>query len=384
MVINNNLAAMSSSDNLSTAQSRLAQSLARISSGSKIVQPGDDAAGLAMGTRLDAQIHRIAGAKSNVANATSFVQTQDGYLKKVGKALDRMSELSILAQDATKSDPDRELYNKEFSELKDYIKTAADKEFNGVTLFSATTLDVTIDSEGGSFDMKGIDMLGPNSKYAPTSLGSISGKSKLSELGMGSPVVRLTEGTILLGSGSPIVISKNDTIEQVFARIHEANPNLTASLDPASGKVTIANASGSPVTLTQTGTNLLEQLKLPSPTTITAASASTSSSGVEIPGSLDILTVDNAAASLTAIKAAITQLASDRATIGSYQARLSYTSEQLSISKENLTAASSRIQDVDIADESTEYAKANIMVQSGTAMLAQANQLPQQVLRLLQ
>ncbi len=271
MVINTNLAAMSSTDNLSTSQSRLAKSLARISSGSKIVQPGDDAAGLAVGTKLDAQIHRTAGAKANVANATSFVQTQDGYLKKIVKAFDRMSELSILAQDATKTDADRTLYNMEFTELKDYINSAATKDFNGVSLFSANALAVTIDSEGGSLSMAGVNISGSGSVYG-----------------------------------------------------------------------------------TATGTN----------------------SGVT--------TVAGAKQALIDVKAAITTLASDRAKIGSYQSHLNYASEQLTISKENLSAASSRIQDVDIAEESTEYAKANIMVQSGTAMLAQANQLPQQVLRLLQ
>ena len=87
---------------------------------------------------------------------------------------------------------------------------------------------------------------------------------------------------------------------------------------------------------------------------------------------------------LANVKAAITQLATDRATIGAYQARMSFTSEQLIISKENLTAATSRIQDVDVAEESTQYARYNILVQSGTAMLAQANAMPQTVLRLLQ
>ena len=90
------------------------------------------------------------------------------------------------------------------------------------------------------------------------------------------------------------------------------------------------------------------------------------------------------AAALTSVKAAITQLATDRATIGASQSRLNFTGEQLAISKENLTAASSRIRDVDVAEESTQFARYNILVQSGTAMLAQANQMPQSVLRLLQ
>ena len=99
---------------------------------------------------------------------------------------------------------------------------------------------------------------------------------------------------------------------------------------------------------------------------------------------LDVTTTVNASAALTAVKTAITQLATDRATIGAYQSRMNFTSEQLTVSKENLSAASSRIQDVDVAEESTQYARYNILVQSGTAMLAQANQVPQSALRLLQ
>jgi flagellin len=218
-------------------------------------------------SRLDAQVQRLGAARSNVANAISFTQTQDGYLKKIGKALDRMSELSVLAQDVTKTDNDRALYNAEFATLSAYITDAAAKEFNGVPLFSANALNVTTDGDGATFAMNGID--------------------------------------------------------------------LTA-------------------------------------TQYTTATA----------GTID--TVDNAVTALASVKDAITKLSEDRATIGSYQARLSHTADQLTVSKENLTAASSRIKDVDMAEESTEFAHKNILVQAGTAMLAQANQVPQSVLRLLQ
>ncbi len=374
MVINNNLAAMSSSDNLSTSQSRLARSLARISSGSKL--PFDDAAGLSVGTKMDAQIHRINGARSNVSNATSFVQTQDGYLKKIGKALDRMSELSILAQDATKSDADRTLYDKEFSELKSYIATNVDKEFNGVSLFSSSPLTVTIDSEGGSFAMLGINVA--QAPYAVVSNPAAKATMKLSELSIA--------GGSIIGIGAlPVAISVNDTLKDVFDRIHTADPNITASLNETTGLVTLTNASGAPVAITQIGTDFLQKTKLAASGALTVAAGgyATSTGNVGASG-LGVGTVAAAQASLTAVKLAISQVGSDRATLGSYQARLGYSSEQLAISKENLTAASSHIQDVDIADESTEYARANILVQSGTAMLAQANQLPQQVLRLLQ
>lgn len=267
MVINTNIQALTASANLQSSQSMLAKSLARLSSGSKIVNPSDDAAGVAVASRLDSQIKRTDAAKVNVVNAISFTQTQDGYLKKVAKALDRMSELTLLAQDVTKGDNDRALYDTEFQQLIAYIDNSATKDFNGVSLFSTTTLNVTLDSEGNTFAMGGIDL--------------------------------------------------------------------------ASSAYTGALAAG-------------------------------------------VATTTTALAALTSVKNAINQLASDRATIGAYQSRLNFTSDQLTISKENLTAASSRIQDTDVAEESTQFARYNILVQSGTAMLAQANQLPQSVLRLLQ
>ena len=270
MVINTNIQAQINSDNLQTTQTRLSKSLARLSSGSRIIQPSDDAAGLAVASRIDAQINRIQAAKYNVNNAVSFVQTQHGYVQKIGKALDRMGELSILAQDGTKTDSDRDLYNKEFSQLQSYISSAATKDFNGVSLFSPSNLEVAIDSDGTPFQMAGLNM----------------------------------------------------------------------AVVPYS---TVVDSSA-----------------------------------------VNVSTTVGAAAALTQIKTVITQLSKDRANIGAFQTRLNYTSEQLTVSKENLSAASSRIQDTDVAEESTEFAKQNILSQSGTAMLAQANQLPQSVLRLLQ
>jgi flagellin len=267
MVINTNIQALAAAANLQTSQDMLAKSLSRLSSGSKIVNPADDAAGVAVAMRLDSQIKRTDAAKSNVVNAISYTQTQDGYLKKIARALDRMSELTLLAQDVTKSDTDRALYNTEFRQLGEFISNTATKEFNGVSLFSTNTLRVTLDSEGTTFEMEGISL---------------------------------------------------------------ATPAYTAAI------------------------------------------------------ASDISTTAGAVAALANVKQAIAQLAADRAKIGAYQSRLNFTCDQLVISKENLAAASSRIQDVDVAEEATQYARYQILVQSGTAMLAQANALPQSVLRLLQ
>ena len=267
MVINTNTSALSSARLLSDSTSMLSKSLARLSSGSKLVSPEDDAAGLAVSLRFDAQVNRITATKNNVGNAVSFSQTQDGFLQKVGKALDRMSELAILSQDVTKSNADRALYQKEFTTLGAYVNNVATKDFNGVSLFSASALSVTIDSDGNTFSMTGL--------------------------------------------------------------------NLSAS------------------------------------------TYSTATAG-------DVSTTTGAATALTNVKLAITQLATDRATLGANMSRLTYTNDQLSVLRDNLSAANSRMKDVDVADESTQFARYNILVQAGTAMLAQANASPQSALRLLQ
>ena len=267
MVINTNVSAQSSSRLLSASSDMLAKSLARLSSGSKIMSPEDDAAGLAVSLRFDAQISRTNAANANVGNAVSFSQTQDGFLQKVGKALNRMSELSILSQDVTKTNADRTLYNSEFSTLSAYITNTASKDFNGVSLSSASALSVTTDGDTGTFSMAGINV----------------------------------------------------------------------------GASAYTTATGSTVT-----------------------------------------TTTNAATALTNVKAAITQLATDRSTVGASISRLSLTREQLGVLTDNLTAANSRIKDVDVAEESTRFARYNILVQAGTAMLAQANAAPTSALRLLQ
>ena len=266
MVINTNLSALNTASLLMQSQSKLSNSLQRLSSGSKITSPSDDSAGLAVSMKLNAQMARITAASNNVNNAVSFSQTQDGYVQQVNSAFSRMSELSVLSQDVTKTTADRALYQQEFQALGSYINNVSTKDFNGVSLFNGATLNVTTDSEANTFGMVGINLA--NTTYS------------------------------------------------------------TATAD-------------------------------------------------------NITSVTGSLKALTDVKAAIFQLASDRANIGSNEETLSYYGNQLSTLKNNLSAANSQITDVYVATESTNYAKENILVQTGTAMLAQANSMPQSVLKLL-
>jgi flagellin len=271
MVINTNTPSARGARFLGEASGNLQKSLARLSSGSKIVEPQDDAAGLAVATRMDAQINRTEATRANIGNAISYKQTQDGFLSKASKALDRMSELATLAQDGTKTTTDLSLYNKEFETLYSYLDVVDGQTFNDVELFGSTALSVLQDD---------------------------------------AAVVTFDSGSIDLATTTSSV--SNGTIASAIS---------------------------------------------------TAASAATA---------------------LTAVKSAITTVAAHRAAIGADLSRLMMTNDHLSVLSENLSASVSRIKDVDVATESAKYAKYNILVQSGTAMLSQANSLPQSALRLLQ
>jgi flagellin len=275
LVINTNTAASQAAFNLDQSTGMLNQALARLSSGSQIVNASDDPAGLAESIDLNAEIGQTTAANSNVSNAESLLQTQDGYLQQVGSALDQMATLATEAQDVTKSPTQLAGYQSEFNALAGYINSTAGATFNGVTLFSGATLAVTTDGNGGTFSFTSANLGGTN--YTA----------------------------------------------------------LTGAAVDGSGAANISSAT-------------------------------------------------LAAASQSLVSAAINQLASDRASVGASEERLNFVGNNLGVLQNNLSAANSQITDVDVATESTEYAKYQILVQSGTAMLAQANANPQSVLKLLQ
>ena len=191
MVINTNVQAQQTANNLNVSSNALAKSLARLSSGSKIIAPSDDAAGLAVSSRLESQLKRLDAAINNVVNAVSFTQTQDGFLKTIDKAFRRMSELAMFAQDSTKSASDLTLYSQEFTQLQDYVRQTVTQTFNSVKLFSTDSLAVTIDSSGTTFDMAPIDL----SKTEYTS--SLSVAQSLTNADV-SNIARLSGGTVQL------------------------------------------------------------------------------------------------------------------------------------------------------------------------------------------
>jgi flagellin len=148
--INTNAAASSASYHLSKNNAALQKSLTRLSSGSRITQPADDAGGLAVSMKLSGTINRLSGVEKNIDNAISFLQVQDGVLESSGKILDRMAELKALSQDVLKNDSDIANYNAEFKNLQVQLHQMSNTTFNGVSLFATTnaTGDVTFNTSG--------------------------------------------------------------------------------------------------------------------------------------------------------------------------------------------------------------------------------------------
>jgi flagellin len=272
VVINTNSAATVAANNLAASNASLQRSLNRLSSGSKIVNPSDDAGGLAVSMKLSAAAVRQGAVASNIGNATSYLQTQDGALKVTGKILDRISELKTLYSDPTKNSDDLANYDSEFTALQDQLTAITNEKFNGVALFGSTDLTVNVTEDASS--------------------------------------------------SSAVTIQARD----------------------------LGDSSDGIGAITATGVQTL------------------GSSGFD----------------LSDITDAIQNVATMRAENGAEQSRLGFASELLTVNKANLEAASSRIVDVDVAQESTQLARWNVLVQSGTAMLSQANQSAQTALRLLQ
>ena len=148
VVINTNVAATAAAINFSTSNTALQKSLSRLSSGSRIVNPADDAGGLAVSLKLTAAISRTAAVQTNVANALSFFQTQDGALKTGSDILNRLSELTTLYNDVTKSDTDKSNYQTEFNQLQKQLSAIGDGTFNGVSLFGGNSLNINITEDG--------------------------------------------------------------------------------------------------------------------------------------------------------------------------------------------------------------------------------------------
>ena len=406
VIINTNYSATVAANNLADSSQRLQSSLNRLSSGSKIVNPSDDAGGLAVSMKLSAAAKRQGAVSSNVANAISLLQTQDSVLGVTGKILNRISELKVLDSDVTKSASDRANYQAEFAALQAQIVAQGGEAFNGVALFGSNSMSVGVSEDGQtSVNLQGVELLGTPG-FAPYN----AAFNDLSEWTPGGGTPSAAGGVLTLGNfedvtsnasyEGPFEISMevdfsgvlNDIVvefggvqvaQNFNTGVHtlkivvDGNGNASSFLDGST--TAFQTASGVPTGAQQI--NLFGGGGIGGVTvqdfSVTSTSASGNVSSVSAASDLGSLT-------LSSITSAIEDVATFRAENGAGQSRLGFAAELVSVNKANLEAANSRILDVDVAAESTTLARYNVLVQAGTSMLAQANQSSQMALKLLQ
>ena len=401
MRIQHNIAALNSYRNLTGNNSAVSKNLEKLSSGYKINRAGDDAAGLAISEKMRAQITGLNTAQKNAQDGVSLVQTAEGALTEVHSMLNRMVELADQSANGTYDNAvDRANLQKEIASLKDEIDRIADAtNFNGINLLdgslSTSTTSTLNGAEKGAKaavdlkftfadQFKGKDI---NVKLEHTA----SGKDKID-------AVVADDGTITLKMDATVAHSAS-AIKEALA---SANIDAVAKEDKAKMSSLLASATvtGAGTTGLKTGTDFANKTGTTTPAkgkSLTLQIGDTSADFNQMAVSvgdmhaealgiadIDISTQVGAQTAVDKIKSAINSVSSTRGDLGAIQNRLEHTINNLSVTSENMTAAESRIRDVDMANEMMAYTKNNILVQSSQAMLAQANQLPQGVLQLLQ
>ncbi len=368
-----NTQAMIANNALTRNDDRLSQSLQKLSSGLKIVDAKDNPAGMAMGKKMNAQIKGIGVASQNSSDAISVIETADGALAEVHDILQRMNELAVKASTGTMGDVDRATVEEEIKQLKQEItRIAEDTQFNGQTLLN------------GNFDLKGYTS-DADAKVGYYSDGVTPGVYKISSL----DVVLDADGNI--DTTSPITCVLDTTGSPAFptdaavTEVHGNTIKITSAGDPSFEiNVKVNSTSFTDLELDITGIGAMTmQIGSNEGQTLDIRISTIS---LDEMGLKNLSVADQASAvdAIDSISGAIQYISTARSRLGAYQNRLEHSISSLDITSENMTAAYSRIMDVDMAEEMTEYTTIQVISQASMSMLAQANERPAQVLQLLQ
>lgn len=400
MRIQHNIAALNSYRNLTGNNNAVSKNLEKLSSGYRINRAGDDAAGLAISEKMRAQITGLNTAQKNAQDGVSLVQTAEGALTEVHSMLNRMVELADQSANGTYDNPvDRANLQKEIASLKDEIDRIADStNFNGINLLDGSlSTSTTTTLKGAETGTKAaVDL---KFTFAEQFKGKVINVA-LEHEGTGDDTIKAT-----VGADGKITLKMDAAKDHSASAIKEALANATitavaaedqAKMNSLLASATVTGAGTTGVTggdgFTATATTTPAKGK-----SLTLQIGDTSKDFNQMAVSvgdmhgealgiadIDISTQVGAQTAVDKIKSAINSVSSTRGDLGAIQNRLEHTINNLSVTAENMTAAESRIRDVDMANEMMAYTKNNILVQSSQAMLAQANQLPQGVLQLLQ
>lgn len=390
MIINHNIAALNTYNRLSANNGATSKSLEKLSSGLRINRAGDDAAGLAISEKMRGQIRGLDQAGRNAQDSISLIQTAEGALNETHSILQRMRELAVQAGNDTNTSVDRGEIQKEVNQLTDEIDRIANTtEFNTQKLIDGskkglveaskseasiqlnTKADIKIDKAASDTDIatSGTIIITRTSTAADAAGFTIGDPGKINATAAGA---YNDATTINWGTGKTIKLSGADDLSKLAVGESitiSVKAEVQASNNVASAfSMQIGANSGQNILI---GINSMKAKDLGVRTNDTDAKA------------LDVSSYENATAAITTINNAIEKVSAERSKLGAFQNRLEHTINNLGASSENLTAAESRVRDVDMAKEMMNFQKNNILSQAAQAMLAQANQQPQGVLQLL-
>ena len=401
MRINYNVSAMITNNNLANNDSAVAKSLQRLSSGLKINSAKDNPAGLAMAKRMNAQLMGLSMANQNASDGVSIIETADGAMSEISEMLQRMNELAVKAANGVESDGDRDVIQKEINQLSEEINRVAETtEFNGQKLLN------------GEFSMKGYMEGKYTAAYGPDGLdikvasysSEVAIKKYELEITVTKPVPPETEYKAEIDPKAGFPTDVTATMKDKLLTIQGGN-GFKMVLD-LSGCDLDKMAAAGPQDITldvegiggmrlQVGANEGQIIDINIPKISTHFMGLDEEVQVEeldengkpvmvTKWMLDVRTEEKATAAIDRIDGAIHFITDIRGQLGAYQNRLESTINSLDVTSENMTAAYSRIMDMDMAEEMTNYTTAQVMTQAATSMLAQANERPSQVLQLLQ
>jgi flagellin len=408
--VQTNVSAISAQRHLGATSNALGTAMERLSSGFRINRAADDAAGLAVSEKLKSQIGGLNQASRNAQDGISMIQTAEGALDEVQSMMQRMRDLAVQASSDTNSQTERDNIKLELGQLTQEIGSISNRtKFNGQALLNGNLVTQQV-TNATSF------VAGANELYAGTSLaGQTNGSvSKIdlsgSQSGMGyafssdtvSNTLTLTQtntaGTAT-GLSEMVVLSAitaggSETLNfaslgvkiDLSAGSAVTAANIATAFDSTVNAFAVDAATGSGTAILQTGANEGDTTAV----TFVDTRLSSSNASNEMSGLFTALSTyntdtsrTNAASLITSLDTGLGFISSSRATLGAVQNRLQHTIANLGTTSENLSASNSRIRDVDVATESSNMAKNQVLEQAGVSVLAQANQLPQLALKLL-
>ena len=408
--INTNIASINAQRNLTFSGQSLNTTMQRLSSGLRVNSAKDDAAGLAISERMNTQVKGLTVASRNASDGISLAQTTEGALGKIGDMLQRMRELAVQAGNATNSKGDREALQLEVKQLADEVdRVAKQTNFNGQKVLDGSFAGAVFQVGANSGDNITLGALVDTraekissisyASSAQTNIdtaGTASIASYMDAISAGSLTVTLTPGGTTDLPALPPASSPQERLGQVIEAINNksADTGVVAYLTKQEGSEMYTveimsgktDTNGNPVKVAFAGFSASATGILDATGTIGGSTTGTAGAEIDARGinDIDVGTQAGAWIGLKKIDSAIDQVNSARATLGAIQTRFETAVNNIDIQVENLAAARGRIIDADFAVETANLSRTQILQQAGTAMVAQANQIPQNVLQLLQ